>query len=193
MIALPDSPAPNGMDWALLDRGYIQRGASSLRVDQKGSRHRVALSYPPMVPDVARKFVQRLKRAKSEGVRAKLPMIVPQGIPGAPVVDGAGQQGLSLAVRGLTPGYLAKEGYWLCITAADGSSCLYSVQEPVVAGSDGKATIELDVALRVPYADGARIEMARPWVEGFIDGETFDWFVSVDRLTTIQFTVEEYK
>lgn len=193
MIDLPDSPAPNGMDWSLLDRGYIQRGASSLRVDQKGSRHRIAFSYPPMVANTARSFVQRLKRAKSEGVRVNLPLLVAQGNPGAPVVDGAGQQGKTLLVRGLDPGYVAKEGYWLTITAADGSACLYSLDAAVRAGSDGKAELVIDPALRAPYLDGAVIALARPWIEGFIDGEEWSWAVAVNRLTAVQFTVEEYR
>src|SRR3546814_10400759 len=72
------------------------------------------ISFPPMLPSVSRIFIARLLKAKREGLRIPYPLIdVPQGAPGSPVVDGADQSGTTINLRGLTPGYAAKEGYWL--------------------------------------------------------------------------------
>ena len=193
MIELPANPAPNGMDPILMDLGMVQRGASSLRVDRPGNRYRIAFSYPPMQPDKARTFTGRLTRAKREGVKITLPLIVPQGSPGSPVVDGAGQSGTSLAVRGLTVGYPAKEGFWLTIYEADGTGYLHQVVETVRADAAGEATLSIEPALRAPFADGATIELAAPTVEGFVDGGEWGWSIPVNRLVAVGFTVEGYK
>src|SRR3546814_1909417 len=68
------------------------------------------------LPILSRIFIARLLKAKREGLRIPYPLIdVPQGAPGSPVVDGADQSGTTINLRGLTPGYAAKEGYWLSI------------------------------------------------------------------------------
>ncbi len=192
MIELPASPAPNGMEPALLDYGLIQRGASSLRVNRAGNRWRIAFSYPPMQPDKARTFTGRLTRAKRDGVKVALPLIVPQGAPGVTVVDGAGQSGTTLAVRGFNAGYPIKEGFWLTAIDADGVGYLHQVAETVRADASGEATLSIDPPLRTPLLDGAAIELGEPWIEGFIDGEEWGWSIPVSRLVSVGFTVEEY-
>lgn len=192
MIELPASPAPNGMEPALLDYGMVQRGASSIRVNRAGNRYRVGFSYPPMQPDKARTFTGRLTRAKRDGVRITLPLIVPQGSPGATVVDGAGQAGTSLAVRGFNAGYPAKEGFWLTVIDADGVGYLHQLTETVRADAGGLATLTIEPPLRAPFADGDTVELAAPWIEGFVDGDEWGWSVPVNRLVSVGFTVEEY-
>lgn len=191
MIELPASPAPNGMEPALLDYGMVQRGASSLRVDRAGNRWRIGFSYPPMQPDTSRTFTGRLTRAKRDGVRIVLPLIVPQGAPGATVVDGAGQAGTSLAVRGFNLGYPVKEGFWLTIVS-DGAAYLHQVTETVRADAGGLATLVIEPSLRAPFADGDTVELAAPFIEGFVDGEEWGWSVPVNRLVSVGFAVEEF-
>ena len=194
MIELPESPAPNGMVPRLTDPGFVQRGASALRINRPGSHWAFELTFPPMRPELSRRFSARLLRAKREGLRIKLPLLGEhQGIPGAPVVDGAGQAGTSLAVRGLTPGYVAKEGFWFHIVrAATGKQYLHKVFGTAITGADGKAVMQIEPALRVPFADGDMIELAAPEVEGFVDGDSWGWEVPVNRLIALAVTVEEY-
>ena len=191
MIELPASPAPNGMEPALLDYGMVQRGASSLRVDRAGNRWRIGFGYPPMQPDKARTFTGRLTRAKREGLRIVLPLIVPQGAPGATVVDGAGQAGTLLDVRGFNAGYPVKEGFWLTVVS-DGQGYLHQVTETVRADVSGEAVLSIEPPLRAPLADGDTVELAAPFIEGFVDGEEWGWSVPVNRLVSVGFTVEEY-
>lgn len=193
MIELPTSPAPNAMEAALLDRGFIQRGGSSLRIDRPGSRFRVAIGYAPMEPATARRFLARIKRAKREGLRIPLPLLEEQGIPGAPQVDGADQAGTALAVRGLTPAYIVKEDFWLTIVDADGTAYLHSVAETAVADAAGLAVLQIEPPLRAPFPDGAVIELRRPFIEGFIDGEEWGWQVPLMRRISPGFTIEEFR
>lgn len=195
MIELPELPAPNGVAPSLLDFGMILRpstGAEVTRVDRKGSRYRLAVSYPPMTADNARIFVSRLLRAKSEGVRIPFPLLdVGQGSPGSPVVDGAGQAGTTLAVTGLNPNYSVKEGYWLSIEDENGRHYLHNVAEPVRADASGDAELTITPALRWPFEDGATIHLAKPMVEGFVDGQEWQWAIPVNRLIALEFPLEE--
>lgn len=195
MIQLPTSPAPNGVSPRLIDYGTVLRsplGGASLRVDRAGSRFGAEISFPPMPPKTARIFVSRLLAAKSEGLRIEYPLLGEgQGIPGAPVVDGAGQAGMTLAVRGLTPHYACKEGFWLSIEDATGQHYLHNCRATVIADASGDAELSIVPALRVPFADGATIHLAKPRIEGLVDGDEFAWQIPVNRLIALSVMIEE--
>ena len=193
MIDLPASPAPNGMEPAFDDRGFTQEGASDLRVEKRGSRWIMNFSYPPMQPTKSAVFTARFVRGKSEGVRIELPLLVPQGSPGSPVVDGAiATPTTTLPIRGLNPGYPIKEGYWLNILeAATGYSYLHQVFGTVRADASGEAIIQISPALRAPFADGDIIELARPWIEGRVLGEQWGWQIPVNKLIALSVAVKE--
>lgn len=192
MIELPASPAPRDMEPIYVDRGFTQEGASDLRVDRPGSRWALNINYPPMMPSVSAKFTARFVRGKSDGVRIGLPLIVPQGAPGSPVVNGAGQSGRLLSVRGLTPGYAVKEGFWLNIVrASSGKSYLHQVFGTSFADAVGNAIIDLNPGLRAPFANGDLVELARPWIEGRVLGEEWSWQVPVNHLIALSVPVKE--
>ncbi len=194
MVELPDCPAPNGAQPALIDFSLTQRpstGAAVLKVHRKGSRYRAMISYPPMLPSVSRVFVSRLLKAKREGLRIPYPLIEPQGAPGNPVVNGAGQTGTTLNIRGLTPGYAIKEGYWLSIEDANGQHYLHNAGAAVRASASGTASLPISPELRVPFADGATIHLAKPMIEGFVDGNEWSWQIPLERFIAIEFPIEE--
>lgn len=194
-ITLPDKPAPNSMSVEMIDMGGILRGASSLRIDRLGNRYAITFAWPreAMEPDVARTFTGRLQRAKRAGIEIRLPLLVDQGIPGAPVADGAvTAPSTTIAVRGFTPAYIIKEGYWLTISEADGTAYLHSVVETVVANDDGEATLQIEPPLRAPFADGDTIEIGAPFMQGFIASDNLGWDTDGERRTAVSITVEEY-
>lgn len=195
IISLPDTIRPNRMTVDTLDFGFTQRGAASIRVDRPGGRYRITFIWPrePMVPPTSGRYIAALKRGKRQGVRVTLLLPAPQGAPGSPVVDGAGQSGSSIAVRGLTPNYTAREDYWLTIIEADGTAYLHSVYESVRANALGEATIEIEPPLRAPFADGDTIELGQPFIEGELLGETFSYAFEEQRRVPLTVTIEEYK
>lgn len=193
MIELPSKPKPNQMTPGMIDRGYILRGASSLRVDRAGNRWAFNFTYPPMQQDEADTFTAPLARAKRQGVRIYLPVRVPQGIPGAPLVDGAVTAAASsLDVKGLNVGYVARVGFWLTIVDADGVGYLHRVVETVVADGSGNATLQIEPPLRAPFADGDTVHLGKPFIEGFIDGQQWTYDIGSDEFTTLSLTVEEF-
>jgi hypothetical protein len=194
MITLPASPAPNDAQASMIDFGVNLRGAlgaRTVRVDRPGNRFRAAISYPLMTPAQAAIFVSRLLRAKSTFVRMPWPLLgMDQGSPGSPVVNGAGQAGTAIALRGLTASYPIAEGFWLSIEGG-GNHYLHNVTNAVVASGSGLATVNIVPALRFPFPDGAVVHLAQPMIDGFVDGESSDWAIRVDRMVQLGFTLEE--
>lgn len=194
MITLPDGVGPGEASPSLLDFGFLQRtgsGGETTRINRLGSRYRVGFAFGPFYPALGNIMVSRLLAAKSEGIRLPYPLLESQGAPGAPVVDGAGQTGGTLALRGLTPGYVCREGYWLSIVDENGRHYLQNVRTGGRADATGDLSIGITPILRWPFADGAVVHLARPMVQGFVDGDEWSWRMSVDRVIPIEFTVEE--
>ncbi|WP_294195860.1 hypothetical protein [uncultured Sphingomonas sp.] len=194
MIELPAWAVPNAATPALVDAGGVMRSplnTAALRINRLGSHYMVALAFPPYEPEQGRIIVSRLIRAQVAGLRVPYPLFVDQGQPAAPVVDGAGQAGLSLKLRGLTPGYVAREGYWLSIVDPAGQHYLHNVAADAVAAADGGMTIALSEMLRVPFQNGAAVHLAEPMIEGIVDGDKRAWTLAVDHTTSIEFTIEE--
>jgi hypothetical protein len=109
------------------------------------------------------------------------------------VVDGDEPAGTTLPLRGLTPGYAAKEGYWLTIVrAADDYRCAHLVQTPAVAAEDGTIELDIDPPIRGVFADGDIVLLAKPTIEGTLTAPP-SWALSVERLIRngAQLTIEE--
>lgn len=196
MVELPEDCVPNDFLWWGVDLGFVQEGSAGLgdRIDRPGNHFACEAMFPPFKPDLARKFATRVHRATREGIRIEIPLLgVHQGYPGAPVVDGDDQTGTALALRGLTPRYAAKEGFWLTATEAlTGQRFLHRVQASVAADEDGLITLEIEPPLRAPLADGDTIELARPTIEGTLR-EPARISLAVDRLVRLgaSLTIEE--
>lgn len=194
VIELPEWAVPNGATPALIDFGGVLRpstGGGLLRVDRQGARYKAGLTFPPFDdPAHGRIIVSRLIRAKRMGLRVEFPLLSPQPCEDA-VVDGVGQAGTSLKIRGLFPGRVVREGFWLNAVRGDGQHFLHNVAGEVLADTAGKATLPLSEMLRWPFADGDKVKLVRPMIEGIVDGDEQAWAISVERFVSIEFTVEE--
>jgi hypothetical protein len=193
MIELPDDIGPASLTLALVDYGGVLRpalGGPIQRVNRLGSRFRASVVLPPLEEDRAATFRARLVQAKSEGLRMEIPLSRPQGAPGAPVVDGAGQTGSSIDLRGMTRGYVGKEGYWLSIVKS-GQHYVHMLTAPLVVAADGTATAQIVPPLRAAFADGAVVHLARPMIEGFLSGDELAWDLSVAHHSSFAFEIEE--
>lgn len=194
VIEVPAWAEPRGAAPAFMDFGGVLRpstGAALLRVDRMGSRYRAGLTFAPFGdPAHGRIIVSRLIRAKRMGIRVPFPLLAPQPCEDA-VVDGAGQAGTTLKVRGLTPGRVVREGFWLSVVRADGQHFLHNAAGEVIADGAGKAALPLSEMLRWPFVDGDRVKLVRPMIEGLVDGDEQAWAISIEKFVDIEFTVEE--
>lgn len=195
MITLPDNIVPNDFQFRVVDLGFVQEGVAGLgdRIDRQGNHFACQVDYPPLRPDVARAFVAKMTRAVRLGLRVKIPLLgVSQGYPGDPVVDGDEPAGTSLPLRGVTPGYAAKVGYWLTIVrAADDYRATHLVQTPAVAGEDGTLILDVDPPIRAVFADGDTVLLAKPTIEGVMSAPS--WMLTTDRVVRLgaTLTIEE--
>lgn len=194
VIELPAWAIPNGADAALIDFGGTLRpalGGPLLRINRQGSRYRATLTFPPFTDQQqGRIVVSRLIRAKQRGLRVPFPLTCPQPFSDG-LVDGAGQAGMTVRLRGLTPRAAIREGYWISLVRADGQHYLHNVGGEVVVDASGRASVPLSEMLRFPFADGSTAKLVRPMIEGLIDGSEQAWRMSVESYVGIEITVEE--
>ena len=194
-IELPPWCVPNGATHALIDAGGVVRSAlntAAQRVDRMGSHYRAALTFPAFdEPRDGRVIVSRLVRAKRLGLRVEYPLLERQPVSGRIVVDGAGQAGFALAVRGFTARTVIREGWWLSIEAASGQHYLHNHAAEILPGVDGRATLMLSEQLRAPFADGDAVHLIRPMIEGLIEGNEQAWTQDVENKVGIEVTIEE--
>lgn len=195
MIELPTTIKPNSIEPKLLDYGFVQRGAASLRVDRAGNRWAITFNWPIIPRELIDEYTSDLSRAKRKGLKQPIPLLNNQGLPGSPVVDGAATgSSETFAVRGFTANYAARKGFWLTIVeAATGKAFLHRMASTVTADALGDATLDVEPPLRAPFADGDTIEFSAPWIEGFIDGDEYGWRTRPDTFTEPAVTVEEFE
>lgn len=195
MITLPASAVPSSASPELLDFGLFQRpatGAEVTRIDRPGSRWRIAFGFAATDAETARVLVSRIAAARSEGLRMPMPLQrVSQDGTGTPLIDGAGAAGTALPLRGLTPGCLIKEGFWLSAIDAAGIHYLHNVRATVSAGSDGKAVLSVWPMLRAPLVDGNAVLIAKPLVEGLIEELSLPQLAPGGMMIGLGFTLEE--
>lgn len=133
---------------------------------RKGSRYELAFDHGEM------DYIDALAWADLmvEGETAVAPVFQPgldTGAPGVPVVNGAGQAGLTLLLRGLSPGYVIRKGQFLSVISG-GQRFLYRAAGAAAAQPDGTVGVRLYTLLRRPHPDGSVVELAQPMVEGFL-------------------------
>lgn len=191
---MPNDPAPNGAGVRPVDFGFNQEGALGglTRIDRPGNCWEVDFTYPQLAADTARVYVARLNRAKREGLRIAFPLArLSQGNPGAPQVDGTDSAGRTLKLKGLTPGYTIKEGYWLTHVSAAGLRRLHNNSVVVAAGADGKAVLTIEPPLRAFPANNDAVQLAAPEIEGLVTS-VVNWAIDAGGLFSgVNFTLHE--
>ncbi len=199
VVDLPDWPGPREVVPVLIDFGGAQDGATggaSQSIDRMGNRWRFEFVLPPLDhDDDGRTWAARLVRAQTSGARIDVPLAAGnQGAPGTAVeVNGANPTGRVLPVRGVAPGWVGKEGYWLSIEDADGNHYLHQLAGTVVIDSSGEADLPIEPMLRVPFADGATVHLATPKIQGLLTGNERSWSLNVMRHVGVSFTIQERK
>lgn len=194
MITLPASPVPRLAVPMLMDFGALLRGptgGAALRINRAGSRWKWDFEFPPMRPATFRTFAPLVAAGKEQVLRLPVPLAgVSQGTPGSTVVDGAGQTGTTLDVRGGTAAYVARTGYWLHVVDADGNRYLHVLTADTILNGSGAGALSIFPALRAPLADGAAVELAAPTVEGFVVSDV-SWELATSGLRVLSFSIEE--
>ncbi|MBB4837299.1 hypothetical protein HNP52_000350 [Sphingomonas kyeonggiensis] len=187
---LPKVAVPRLLDWGA-DQKAPQGGAYQ-RLNRLGNRFALDISYPRLKPEPdGRILASRLRRAKTEGALFPVPQPgLSVGVPGNPVVDGAGQAGAAILLRGFTAGYQVREGQFFSIIHG-GRRYLHCASADAVAGGDGKVTLSIHPMLRIQPSNGAICEFAKPYIEGIVGGQSIDVELSIAKMQVPSITITE--
>jgi hypothetical protein len=168
-----------------------QMGGATQRILRLGSRFAIDVAYPPMAYSDAQTFISML--VQSEGTAVAVPF--PQrgltiGTPGSFVVNGAANAGQSLAVRGGAANYVFQTGQFFSVITG-GRRSLYMCTAQTTMSGTGTGTIPIAPIIRTTPSDGDTVEVAQPYLEGFVPMSAAKWSIEMLKRVGIAFTVEE--
>lgn len=194
-IALPADPAPTSAEPAYLDWGGQLRpifGGAVQKLNRLGDRFALNVVMPVMESaDDGRVWVANLVLAQRQGAIMEWPQhSLDVGQPGAPVVDGAGQSGSTLALRGFAPDYAVRIGQFFSLIEG-GRRYLHMAAADMLADADGRMALPIAPMLRVRPANGAICEFVQPMIEGFLDGDRRSWSIDTAMFVGLSFSIGE--
>lgn len=195
-ITLPTFPSPNGMQVLLRDFGGTLTpflGGPEQLLVRAGTRFGARVSIPPIrTDDLGRVYVARLLQGRTNGILMRWPLLeFNPGSPGSPKIATAALSGSSIALKGLTAGYVIKEGQYFSIIVS-GKRYLHMATANVTASGTGTATVSIFPLLRKGVAVDNVVEIAQPMIEGFVSpGDELGWEISSNRFMNINFTIME--
>ncbi|KMS54724.1 hypothetical protein [Sphingobium cupriresistens] len=182
---------PGMQDFGVLQKPVL--GGSINKVDRLGGGHVLSYTVPPkaMEPD-GRRLVARCQMAKRYGVILEVPQVdFKVGTPGLAItVASAVAGGRYVQITGATPRYAVRMGQALNITR-NGHRYLYFTAAQVVLNGSGAGQVELTRPLRTKLLGTEAVNLAKPVIEGWIEGDNFSWPISMQRTTGLQFDVVE--
>lgn len=96
------------------------------------------------------------------------------GMPGSPMVNGAGQTGMTLNLRGFRKGYCMRfdQAFSLIVS---GKRYVYRAAADTVAAADGTMALPIYPMIRKIAPDGAVCEVERPVLQGSLAGNEVAW------------------
>ena len=108
---------------------------------------------------------------------------------GSPTVNGTGQAGATLSIKGLPASYAIRKGQFFSVIQ-QGQRYLYRAAQAATANGSGVASVALQTMLRRPPTDGDRVEIVAPMIEGFVR-DLDDPEVQTDQEVVLTFTIRE--
>lgn len=191
-LILPTDPAPSRMTPRPISSRNEQRPSSSGPVNrymQPGTRWAWDCVMPPMSYVESLAFDDLLSEADTVVMDILQPGL-DIGSPGAPLINGAGQLGRTLNLKGLTPGYGFRKGQWISFSVI-GQIFAYKVRTAITAGAGGTVALPLLTMLRLPPSADTVVDVAQPRAEGFPTIDPSSLEIGTDGLVQLKFTLEE--
>lgn len=164
-------------------------GGKTLRVPQIGDKFGLTIATHAVRYDQAVGVSADLNGGLSQKIRAHVPQGFSTGAPGAPKVNGAGQLGMTLALKGVTPGYVFRKGQFISFITG-GVSYLHQLTATVTATA-ATVAIPIQPPLRTSPANDDVVAVANPVIEGYVTGNSNAWQVGVIKTAGVSFRIEE--
>lgn len=176
-ILLPTQPAIRGAVPRLIDFGGIltpPAGGELQKLNRIGDRYSFTARMEVMPSEpTGRIWGSRLRRAQREGAIFPFWQDLDVGEPGTVLVNGAGQLGSFISLKGFEPGYTVREGQFFNIIVG-GRHFLYEAAADTVANNSGALTLPLNCMIRAAALNNAVCRFVDPVIEGLLIGGTVE-------------------
>ncbi len=170
-------------------------GGEDLPTPRMGDRFAVDFITTQLRQDAeSRLFIAALFEATTADARISLRLPNSKVMPGlaGAIVDGAGQAGSTINLRGLTPGATVRRGGFFSILHA-GVHRVYMPRTEAMADAAGKMALPIWPMLRFLTADGDVCHFDDPMIEGQLIGLDKGAGFERNRTKPLTFTVQERK
>lgn len=166
-------------------------GGAILKLNRMGDRFAMDVETAPMrVEPEGRRWIAALWEAdRLGGILPVAQLGFNVMSPGTPVVATATAAGRLIPVVGLEPFYPVRVGQWLNYIVG-GRRYLEQATAQVIADAAGAAIIPIQNLLRVPLTAGATIDLAKPCIEGILQGD-LPIDLPVEQITSFKFSILE--
>lgn len=165
-------------------------GSNRQKGMRKGSHYAYEFQLEPM--DHAEALLWLDLRNEADTVVLAIPQSgLEIGTPGTTLVNGTGQAGANLSIKGFVPGYVVRKGQAFNHTGSDSVRRIYVASAAVTANGSGIATVPLETMLNWPPANNDPISFADVRIEGFATVERGSWLQDGNGYHNIRFMVEE--
>lgn len=196
-IALPTCPMPIEATPFLRDFGgdlVPFMGGPEQRINRIGTRWGVRYTMPEMEGEEARQFVARLTRGKQQRVLMPWPVTdFDPGSPGTPLIHTAAAGGSAIVLKGMTVGYVVREGQFFSIVHNARRYIHMSTGDATVSAL-GTVPVSIFPPLRSAVAVNDVVEIEAPMIEGNVmPGEEWGWTVDLIGEVGLSFTLAEGK
>jgi hypothetical protein len=195
LVELPRFPrAPAEVQWKLRQPSQANRseftGARRVTILAEAPRWSAQVKYPPIIGDRAiRPWRAALAMMQGRAGTFRLPAFEESqraAYGGQSIqVDGAGQIGGTVNLRGFTHGAYLLIGWFITI-----NDRLHQVVEQVIAGADGKMAVKV-IPYVAGYGDGASVETNFPYALMSLTDDEAGWTVGPGQRYDIAFACEE--
>lgn len=195
MITLPNCPPTRSASIRLISFAVDQspaHGGPQTRVLRMGDRFAAEfVTYPALYDGEGRVFLSRLLRGMTDTVLVGVPEPGMRAQDyGTPQISTAGAFGQSIQVKGLGAGRVVPEGKFLSIVTG-GQRFLYQVTGQVTADGSGNATLPIYPMLRRQPQVNDLVELSAPKMQGYVQGNEYQWEVAKSKRIGFVFSVQE--
>lgn len=143
-------------------------GGPRMPVDRPGDHWALEIDTGTLRTSCGQALMADIVRGRAQPVAIQIPEPgIDKGVPGKLKVDGAGQTGEYLNVKGGTRGALIRKGWFISIFSG-GHWYAHMVTQTTANDGLGFNTLSLWPMLRAPHADNDEVEAISPMIEGLV-------------------------
>jgi len=195
VIILPDDLPLTGSA-QFLPREVEQRSLSGPTdiFPRLGGRFAINVTAGPFYAEEANARLAQIMAAKygGTGLRMRYPLQWSQSGGGAMLVNGAVSSATrTLPIKGGTPGFVIRQGWFLSVQDGAGQHFLHSVAANAVVAADGTASVTVTPELKRPFPNNSVVNVAVPRIQGLVTNAQIEWDLSADNVAVVVFTLEE--